>query len=184
MNTTAEIANSSSDNTFQSFAEVQETQAQKKTCVGKALLPCKHFCFVCLSENYPFCRRDFIRCRSNPLMVTQWAFPRYLWIKGMSSLMCSVLAQHVSSLPRERSNIYDILWALHCCSHCYMLQPLSIFFAAGEITGALETVSTESSIDTQRGQHQASAQNLILRFKRVEVPSLPAWDCMCSRRLL
>lgn len=65
-----------------------------------------------------------------------------------------------------------------------MLQTLSIFFAAGEITGALETMSTESSIDTQRGQHQASAQNLILRFKRVEVPSLPAWDCMCSRRLL
>lgn len=33
-NTTADIANSSSENTFQSSAELQETQAQKKTCVG------------------------------------------------------------------------------------------------------------------------------------------------------
>lgn len=49
MNTTAEIANSSSENTFQSFAEVQETQAQKKTCVGKGSAALQAF-LLCLPQ--------------------------------------------------------------------------------------------------------------------------------------
>lgn len=97
----------------------------------------------------------------------------------MSSVIDAEPAWHIPSLPRKRGAIFAVYPEPMCSS----LGGMTVF-VAGEMTGAVGMGSTENPMDTHWDQHQAAAQNLILCLQRVEVPSLPAWDCMCSRRLL
>lgn len=58
MNTTDEMANSSSENTFQSFAELQETQARERTCVGKGSAALQASVLCLLQGELPFLQEE------------------------------------------------------------------------------------------------------------------------------